>query len=211
MSGLVRVSRVVRHPRIVVIPRTKAAIQFARGLLAQSALALGAEDIREVREYMPGDPIRRIHWKKSAKLNKLVIKLLQGPGLTGPIILLSYASSPVWVDRVGEVLVYLTAELLTRIPSIEVISVNRDGEITNYTLNRDNYFNVIENILGRIENLNIKLIGGGDYADLLSAIKYSIPLRIKDIVREGIITIGQGLFMEPICRVFKERLICISV
>ncbi|WP_243680311.1 DUF58 domain-containing protein [Vulcanisaeta souniana] len=83
--GLVRVRRVVRHPRITVIPRARTAIQFARGgLLAQSALTLGAEDVREVREYVPGDPIRRLHWKKSAKLNKLIIKLLQGPGLPGP-------------------------------------------------------------------------------------------------------------------------------
>lgn len=213
MRGLVRVRRVVRHPRITVIPRVRTAIQFARELLAQSAL--GAEDIREVREYLPGDPIRRLHWKKSAKLNRLIIKLLQGSGLTGPIILLSYATSPpTLVDRVGEALVYLTAELLTIIPRIDVISVNRDGgEATNYVLSRDNYFEIIERALGEIENLNVRLVGGGDYADVLSTIKYSIPLRIRGgMVREGVIVIGQGgLFVKPICNAFKERIVCISV
>ncbi len=181
-------------------------------MLAQSAL--GAEDIREVREYLPGDPIRRLHWKKSAKLNRLIIKLLQGSGLTGPIILLSYATSPpTLVDRVGEALVYLTAELLTIIPRIDVISVNRDGEATNYVLSRDNYFEIIERALGEIENLNVRLVGGGDYADVLSTIKYSIPLRIRGgMVREGVIVIGQGgLFVKPICNAFKERIVCISV
>ncbi|WP_054853107.1 DUF58 domain-containing protein [Vulcanisaeta distributa] len=212
--GLVRVRRVVRHPSITVIPRARTAIQFARGgLLAQSALTLGAEDIREVREYVPGDPIRRLHWKKSAKLNRLIIKLLQGPGLTGPpIVLLSYATSSALIDRVGgEIFIYLTAELLTRIPRVDIISVNRDGEIINYVLNRDNYFDMIERTLGSIENLNVRLVGGGDYADVLSVIKYSMPLRIKGLVREGTILIGQRLFVEPICNAFKERVVCIPV
>ena len=209
LRGLVRVSRVVRHPSITVIPRARAAMQLARGLLAQAAV--GAEDLRELREYVPGDPIRRIYWKKSAKLNRLIIKLLQGQGLVGPIILLSYASGPVIVDRLGEVVVYLTAELLTRIPSIEVIALNRDGEITNYVISRDNYFSVIEHVLGSIENLNIKFVGGGDYADILSIIRYSISLRVEKIIKRDAVIVGQGLFARPICDAFSERVMCVQV
>ncbi|WP_054843869.1 hypothetical protein [Vulcanisaeta souniana] len=101
--------------------------------------------------------------------------------------------------------------MLTRIPRIEVISVDRDGKATNYVLSRDNYFEMIEKALNKIENLNMKLVGGGDYADVLGTIKYSIPLRVKGMVKEGVIVIGQGLFVEPICNAFKERVICISV
>ena len=209
LRGLVRVSRVVRHPSITVIPRARTAIQIARGLLAQTAL--GAEDPRGVREYMPGDPIRRIYWKKSVKLNRLIIKLLQGRGLVGPIILLSYASSPIWVDRVSEVLVYLTVELLARIPGVEVVVVNRDGGVMNYIINRDNYFSVIERILNGIENLNVRLIGGGDYADVLSAIKYSVSLIMANIVKSDSVIIGQKLFIEPICKAFGERVLCVPV
>ena len=209
LRGLVRVSRVVRHPGITVMPRARVAIQIARGLLAQ--VTLGAEDPHGVREYMPGDPIRRIYWKKSAKLNRLIIKLLHGRGLVGPIILLSYASSPVQVDRVSEFLVYLTVELLTRLPRVEVITLDRDGRVTNYVINRDNYFNVIEHILNSIENLNVKLIGGGDYADILNIVKYSASLRITNVIKSDSVIIGQGLFIEPICKAFSEHVVCMPV
>ncbi|ADY01316.1 hypothetical protein VMUT_1111 [Vulcanisaeta moutnovskia 768-28] len=210
-AGIIRVARVIRHPRITVIPRARAAVEAVRGFLAQSMSSLGMENVQEVREYIPGDPIRRIHWKKSAKLNRLTIKLMQSQGLMGPIVLLSYASNSTFADKIGEVFVYLTAELLTRIPRVEVISMSRDGEVTNYLLDKDNYFNMIDEILGRIENLGIRLIGGGDYADILSIIKYLIPLRIKDIDKEETIVIGQALFMEPMCKALGERAICISV
>jgi hypothetical protein len=36
--------------------------------------------LREIREYVPGDPIRRVYWKKSAKHGKLVIKLFEDIG-----------------------------------------------------------------------------------------------------------------------------------
>ncbi len=207
--GLVNVTRVVTHPEIFVVPRARAALEVARGLLAQAS-AVGGEDVREVREYVPGDPVRRIHWKKSARLGKLVIKLLEWRGSIGPMLVLAYATNPRVLDRVGEFMVYLTAEAVARQLRTELYILNRDGHLERYSIDRTNYFETINKALDALENLGVKLLGGADAADVLGAIKYTAWLRVKDVPREGLVLIGQGLFVKPLCEAI-DAAICVPV
>ncbi|MGC9180387.1 MAG: DUF58 domain-containing protein [Vulcanisaeta sp.] len=208
--GMVKVTRTVNHPGITIIPRARAALEVARGILAQAS-AVGSEEVHEVREYIPGDPIRRIHWKKSAKVQKLTIKLLQHQGFAGPMLVLSYVTDPVAMDRLSELMIYLTAELVARLPNIELYLVDRDGRLTTYVVDRNNYFKVISETLDKIENLNIRTVGGADYAGVLNMVRYSLWLRVKDVVAENFVIIGQRIFARPLCEALGDKVSCLTI
>jgi Uncharacterized conserved protein (some members contain a von Willebrand factor type A (vWA) domain) len=207
--GLISTTRVVMHPEITVIPRARAALEVARGLLAQAS-ATGGEDVREVREYVPGDPVRRIHWKKSVKVRKLVIKLLEWRGSIGPMLVLTYTTNPEVLDRIGEFMVYTTAEAVTRQSIIELHLLGRDGNLETYSVSRTNYFEIMNKALGKLESLGVELLGGTDAANIFDTIKYAAWLRVKDIPKEALLIVGQGVFVKPLCEAVSNA-ICISV
>ncbi len=81
-DGLVSASRRAPHPPIIVTPRARRAVEVGgERLLRRASVAGGAGgDVVEVREYVAGGtPVRRIHWKKSLKLDKYVVKLMEAP------------------------------------------------------------------------------------------------------------------------------------
>ncbi|MBR2674765.1 MAG: DUF58 domain-containing protein [Mogibacterium sp.] len=49
-------------------------------------------DVRGIREYVPGDPVRNIHWKLSEKTNKVLVKELGAPITDQFLLILGNAS-----------------------------------------------------------------------------------------------------------------------
>ncbi|HZK73021.1 MAG TPA: DUF58 domain-containing protein [Clostridia bacterium] len=68
----------------LVLPRfaSLAAVPRARELEASVAAprAGAGVELFGVREYRPGDPLRRIHWRSSARLGELVVREFEPPG-----------------------------------------------------------------------------------------------------------------------------------
>ena len=75
----------------------------------ESARTRGAVsgDMIEIREYVPGDPVRNIHWKLSEKTGKALVKVLGNPVSDQYLIILDnpsdIARDPVALDAVASV------------------------------------------------------------------------------------------------------------
>jgi len=84
--GLFRSLRQVPHPAsILVLPKRHAmpgfelpgAMKYQLGGVSMASSVGESEEFVSLREYRPGDPLRRMHWKSFAKLGKPIIKEYQ--------------------------------------------------------------------------------------------------------------------------------------
>jgi uncharacterized protein (DUF58 family) len=68
-----------------------------------AALRAGAgNELFGVREYSPGDPLRRIHWRSSARRGELVVREYEPPGLRQLVIVLEpLPQSPEIADQIA--------------------------------------------------------------------------------------------------------------
>lgn len=66
--------QVIVHPRTIAIPSTSTGL--VRDLEGQATTDLSPADIafHAIREYMPGDDPRTIHWKSTAKSGALMVR-----------------------------------------------------------------------------------------------------------------------------------------
>ena len=84
----------------------------------ESARTRGAVsgDMIEIREYVPGDPVRNIHWKLSEKTGKALVKVLGNPVSDQYLIILDnpsdIARDPVALDAVASVYASLINTLI---------------------------------------------------------------------------------------------------
>ncbi len=90
-------------PRVAhgAVPRARAgrALLRAEGG-ASGRLAGDGTSLREVREYRPGDPWRRIAWKASAKRDTLLVREMEHDERDAVLIVLD-ASVELWAGRLG--------------------------------------------------------------------------------------------------------------
>ena len=124
--GLFRVSRTFELPgEIVIYPSTVRISQIPLELkhrirVSQSGRPLGVsgqgQDIFGIREYRPGDPVRLIHWKASAKKRKLLVKEFEAHAITKINIMLDVRKKDIGEDAVNNNFEYLvsTAASLVR-------------------------------------------------------------------------------------------------
>jgi uncharacterized protein (DUF58 family) len=85
-----------RRERTVTLARpTEVAPRLVEQPLATTAMATrpGGETVRSVREYVPGDPARLVHWPSTAHRGQLIVKELEEPDHPGVVLL---------VDRRGD-------------------------------------------------------------------------------------------------------------
>ena len=59
---------------------------------AASAIHSNGEELAELKVYAPGDPVKRIHWKLSSKLDELFIKQLEVPAGNRAVMTLDFTS-----------------------------------------------------------------------------------------------------------------------
>ena len=78
---------------------------------AESRRGLDPGDVRGIREYVPGDPVRNIHWKLSEKLDKMLVKELGTPITDQLLVILGSAgersSDPEALEAIASVYVSL--------------------------------------------------------------------------------------------------------
>ncbi len=73
---VLRVQRIVVYPRIGFLSRQLLARSrtFASAGSMTSLRSEGSDEFFSLREYIPGDPMRSIHWKRSARTGQLVVR-----------------------------------------------------------------------------------------------------------------------------------------
>jgi len=98
--GVVKTVRAVEHPEVVVVPRAKAALE------AYGARGVEPTEFEGLREYVPGDSPRRIHWRKSLALERLVVKVFSTAGRFAGVVLVPFARDAEAADRLAEAAIY---------------------------------------------------------------------------------------------------------
>ncbi|MGN1001539.1 MAG: DUF58 domain-containing protein [Oscillospiraceae bacterium] len=72
----------------------------------------GFSELHELREYRPGDSLRDVHWKLSAKTDKLIVREAQQPEGVRALITLDLRLPRSGADRTLDALSWLSARLL---------------------------------------------------------------------------------------------------
>lgn len=210
VRNLLRIKRIVKHPDLVVVPRTQWAIEAAQRFMASLGPSGYVGDVTEAREYVPGDPIRRIHWKKTLRLGKLVIKVLSQQRGSVNVLVLPYTSNEVKRDVMGGLLVYLITETVTNGSNARVILIMRDGTIKNYLISKSNMWSSIRDVLSNLESLRIHYVGGVDQVGYFDGIRRTLRNLVNTIAEhyESII-IGERKWISSICGTYIDN--CIPI
>ena len=194
--GFIKLRREVDHPPIVVIPRSTYILGLYQRMLS-GGFVRGLGEVTEVRDYMPGDPIRRIHWPKSAKFDKYVIKV--SSKFTNTIAIIPYASNVRSLSRIEEVLMTTVVTLLSQgvIPTFLII------DPINYGVTRiewsGNYVNTLTNVLRHMKSLDIKYLSRGLGSEVFQGVRI--------IHRESIVKALSKIAIEkPLILIGEERL-----
>ena len=106
--------QVIVHPRTVAIPSTSTGL--VRDLEGQATTDLSPADIafHAIREYMPGDDPRTIHWKSTAKSGDLMVRQFEDTRRSHLVVALGLSRSEFGDDDEFELAVSAAASLGTR-------------------------------------------------------------------------------------------------
>ncbi|MGC9180795.1 MAG: DUF58 domain-containing protein [Vulcanisaeta sp.] len=198
--GFINVIREISHPSILVVPRTTYLVgTYQRILSGFAGKRLG--DVVGIKEYTPGDPIKKIHWAKSIKFDKYVIKL--SSNLTSTVIVIANTTNSKILDRLNEALLVVTIQLLNHgvIPKYLVINV-LTGKVIRIDWN-GNYADLVTKLLSATNSLGVNLIGKSYGTELFAGIRrvYQedfVKLLSKFHVEVPIILIGEKRFLNDI-------------
>jgi len=106
--------QVIVHPRTIAIPSTSTGL--VRDLEGQSTTDLSPADIafHAIREYMPGDDPRTIHWKSTAKSGALMVRQFEDTRRSHLVVVLGVSRTEFADDEEFELAVSAAASLGTR-------------------------------------------------------------------------------------------------
>lgn len=106
--------QVIVHPRTIAIPSTSTGL--VRDLEGQATTDLSPSDIafHAIREYMPGDDPRTIHWKSTAKSGALMVRQFEDTRRSHLVIALAVSRAEFADDEEFELAVSAAASLGTR-------------------------------------------------------------------------------------------------
>ena len=124
--------------RVTVYPKTTVAVaEAARFLAGEDVYSLGEEPTRfrgsgfeyaDTREYVRGDSLRRLDWKATAKLGRLMVKEFYAEGGMGvEIIYDARAPDPVSRDDLTEAFVRTALGFARRSTMIGIVVLDADG------------------------------------------------------------------------------------
>jgi hypothetical protein len=106
--------QVIVHPRTIAIPSTSTGL--VRDLEGQATTDLSPADIafHAIREYMPGDDPRTIHWKSTAKSGALMVRQFEDTRRSHLVVALGTSRAEFADDEEFELAVSAAASLGTR-------------------------------------------------------------------------------------------------
>jgi uncharacterized protein (DUF58 family) len=140
------------------------------------------EEVTGVREYVLGDPLRRLHWKKIAKILKPAVKMLEGRAAGEMrIAALLYATTPKAMDKVLEALAGAVATALTRAEKTEILAITR-RRVIRVEAQRRNYREAMEKLVALAEALDAKPASA--YADLAGLLPRQEPPKADLLIGE---------------------------
>ena len=87
----------------------------------------GFSEDRELRLYRPGDEVRNIHWKMTAKTGKYIFAEPVEPAVQGYVITLSLYGTPAEIDKKLGKLLFVSSQLLSRKLPHRVRCLTGDG------------------------------------------------------------------------------------
>lgn len=85
----------------------------------------------ELRDYRPGDSLRQIHWKLTAKSNEPIVREPQEPDRGAVVLSLDISGTPDEIDRILEKTLFLSGWLLRQELHHEVRWVNALGNVAH--------------------------------------------------------------------------------
>ena len=204
--GLVKVKREVEHPPVVVIPRLTYLLGlYQRVLSGRTVRGLG--DVVEVREYMPGDTLRRVHWAKSIKLDRYVVKVLSK--FVSTIAIVPYASSMDVLGKMESMIMTVVTYLLNQgiIPEfliIDPVSLS----ITSIRWSNDQVTTIIK-VLNTLRNIDVKFRTRSYGSELLSDLRIAyqeslLRALMRTRVETPLILIGEKRFSSDVLKVLQS-------
>lgn len=84
---------------VLPLPFQVEALTFAPGDSGLETMARATEDVTspsDIRAYMPGDALKKIHWKLSARKRELVVRRFEEPVLPDALVLMDCSPPPSW-------------------------------------------------------------------------------------------------------------------
>lgn len=84
---------------VLPLPFQVEALDFAPGDSGLETMARATEDVTspsDIRAYMPGDALKKIHWKLSARKRELVVRRFEEPVLPDALVLMDCSPPPSW-------------------------------------------------------------------------------------------------------------------
>ncbi len=120
--------------RVYIYPKPVATEQVP--ILAERAVSLwrpkpggGFSENHDLRLYRPGDDLRNLHWKMSAKTGKFIYREPIEPVQKGRLLTLTLNGTPAQLDcKLGQ-LTYLAEQLLAKQMSFDVLGVTGNGTV----------------------------------------------------------------------------------
>ncbi len=107
-----------RYP--IPVPELPGHRHYQRGGLVQSPSVGDAEEFLALRDYRPGDPLRRIHWRSWAKTGQPVVKEYQEEYFVRHALILDTFVGPGQAEAFEDA-ISIAASLVTRMPTRDML------------------------------------------------------------------------------------------
>ena len=117
---------------VLPVPFEVEPLTFAAGDLGVETMKRAMEDPSspsDFRAYQPGDPLKRIHWKMSARKQEVMVRQFEEPALPDALVLLDL-SPPYLAEGIGEEsAAYLKDAVLETAASVASCQIRQDNPV----------------------------------------------------------------------------------
>ena len=130
------VGKLVVYPEVIPLPAAPPSPATERRSMSDAPEFLGgrSEEFHALRQYVPGDDIRRINWAASARHDDLIVREDEAPTQNHLTVLLDNAAldTPLAVDKGATVAASLVSSMRNRSDPFRLLT--GDGHDTNFVL-----------------------------------------------------------------------------
>ena len=117
---------------VLPIPFTVAPLTFAPGDMGVETMKRAMEDPSspsDFRSYQHGDPLKRIHWKMSARKNEIIIRQFEEPALPDALVLVDMSKPHLSSGIAQEALPYLQDAIVETAVSVVQCQIRQDNPV----------------------------------------------------------------------------------